>query len=104
MSKDSLSSALKQPNTIQIRLKIPGNGRDAQTKERCDDVIPDKVILGAEYALVHVLPDFEKNLQPFCELKQQRIRNHQVSAMGALLARESPHQMGNRQGQLSNRC
>ena len=56
--KDSLSSALKQPNTIQIRLKIPGNGRDAQTKERCDDVIPDKVMLGAEYAIVHVLLDF----------------------------------------------
>ena len=31
MPKDSLSSSLNQPDTIQIRWEIPGNGRGAQT-------------------------------------------------------------------------
>ena len=54
----SLLLALKQPDTVQIFWEILGGGNSEQTKEQRSDVILDKGMLGAEYALVHMMPDF----------------------------------------------
>ena len=37
-------------------------GCSSRTKERCADFIPNKVVLGAECALFHVLPYFENKI------------------------------------------
>ena len=62
MPKDSSSLALKQPDTIQTHLEISGDGHSARTEKQRADVIPEKGILGTQYALIHVLPYFENKI------------------------------------------
>ena len=59
-----LDTALKQPETIRIKWDVPEPGTRGRTREVSADIIPDKAILGAEYALIHTIPDFEGKICP----------------------------------------
>ena len=59
-----LDTALKQPETIRIKWDVPEPGTRGRTREVSADIIPDKAILGAEYALIHTIPDFEGKIRP----------------------------------------
>ena len=61
-----LETTLKQPETIRLKWDAPetGRGNQGRTREVSADIVPDKAILGAEYALIHTIPDFESKIRP----------------------------------------
>ena len=61
-----LETALKQPETIRLKWGVTETGVSARgrTREVSADIVPDKAILGAEYALIHTIPDFEAKIRP----------------------------------------
>ena len=65
VAKDDIDTALKQPETIRIkwdrgRAQV---GAPASRSEISSNVVPDKAMLGPEYALIYTIPDFESKIK-----------------------------------------
>ena len=59
VSKDDIDTALKQPETIKVKWdRAQSNGRSSRPPEATADIVPDKAMLGPEYALIYTIPDF----------------------------------------------
>ena len=63
VADDDIDTALKQPETIRIKWDRRRAGAPASRSEISADVVPDKVILGPEYALIYTIPDFESKIK-----------------------------------------
>ena len=64
VSKDDIDTALKQPETIRIKWdRAQSNGRSPRNPEASADIVPDKAMLGPEYALIYTIPDFESKIK-----------------------------------------
>ena len=60
--KIDVSAALKQPKTTRVRWDtVPARGANA--RELSADVVPDKGLLGPEFALIFTIPQFEKKIR-----------------------------------------
>ena len=64
ISKKDIELALKQPKTTQIKWDLAelGAGNRGRLHKVSADVVPDKAMLGAEYALIFTIPDFEDKI------------------------------------------
>eukprot|EP00957_Ditylum_brightwellii_P055950 4239648-Ditylum_brightwellii.AAC.1 len=56
-------STLKQPETTRIRFDVPDLGQGNNTCEVSADIVPDKGLFGAEFALLYTFPEFEKRIK-----------------------------------------
>ena len=64
VSKDDIDTALKQPETIKVKWdRAQSNGRSSRPPEASADIVPDKAMLGPEYALIYTIPDFESKIK-----------------------------------------
>ena len=55
--KTDFYSAFKQPETVRVRWDK--TVVDRKTREVSADIILDKGLFGAEFALIHMIPDFK---------------------------------------------
>ena len=58
--RTDFDSALKQPETVRVRWDK--TVADGKTREVSAGIIPDKDIFGTEFALIHMIPDFESKI------------------------------------------
>ena len=65
VAEDDIDTALKQPETIRIKWDRgrARAGAPASRSEISADVVPDKAMLGPEYALIYTIPDFESKIK-----------------------------------------
>ena len=66
VAEDDIATALKQPETIRIKWDRAGRARAGALASRSEisaDIVPDKAMLGPEYALIHTIPDFESKIK-----------------------------------------
>ena len=66
IAEDDIDTALKQPETIRIKWDRAGHGRSGAPVPRSEisaDIVPDKAMLGPEYALIYTIPDFESKIK-----------------------------------------
>eukprot|EP00957_Ditylum_brightwellii_P132142 10074938-Ditylum_brightwellii.AAC.1 len=56
-------SVLKQPETTRIRFDVPDTARCNHTREVSADIVPNKGLFGAEFALLYTFPEFEKRIK-----------------------------------------
>ena len=62
--KTEVSDALKQPETIRVLWDMPETGtRAGPTRELSADVVPDKGLFGAEFAMIFTFPDFDRTIK-----------------------------------------
>ena len=63
--KKDIESALKQPETTRIKWNVPelGTGNRGRLRKISADIVPDKAMLEAEYALIFTIPDFEDKIR-----------------------------------------
>ena len=60
-----IEAGLKQPETTKVTWDQPDSAsqRTARTRDMSANIVPDKGIFGAEYAIIHTIPDFEKKIK-----------------------------------------
>ena len=65
VAEDDIETALKQPETIRIKWDRgrARAGAPASRSEISAEVVPDKAMLGPEYALIYTIPDFESKIK-----------------------------------------
>eukprot|EP00957_Ditylum_brightwellii_P116454 8883157-Ditylum_brightwellii.AAC.1 len=56
-------SALKQPETTRIRFDVPDSAQGNNIREVSADIVPDKGLFGAEFALLYTFPEFKKRIK-----------------------------------------
>eukprot|EP00957_Ditylum_brightwellii_P002874 220572-Ditylum_brightwellii.AAC.1 len=56
-------SALKQPETTRICFDVPDLAQGNNTREVLANIVPDKGLFGAEFALLYTFPEFEKRIK-----------------------------------------
>ena len=62
---NSIETALKQPETIKVKWdrSYRGTSNHPSRTEASADIVPDKGLLGPEYALIHTIPEFESKIK-----------------------------------------
>ena len=65
VAEDDIDTALKQPETTRIKWDRgrARAGAPASRTEISADVVPDKAMLGPEFALIYTIPDFESKIK-----------------------------------------
>eukprot|EP00957_Ditylum_brightwellii_P070981 5394366-Ditylum_brightwellii.AAC.1 len=56
-------SALKQPKTTRICFDVPDLAQGNNTCEVSADIVPNKGLFGAEFALLYTFSEFEKRIK-----------------------------------------
>eukprot|EP00957_Ditylum_brightwellii_P114349 8719181-Ditylum_brightwellii.AAC.1 len=74
-------SALKQPETTRIRFNVPDTARGNHTREVSANIVPDKGLFGAEFALLYTFPEFEKRIKA----RLSRTANNYVASLYNLM-------------------
>eukprot|EP00957_Ditylum_brightwellii_P163617 12457631-Ditylum_brightwellii.AAC.1 len=54
---------LKQPETTRICFDVPDLAQGNNTREVLANIVPDKGLVGAEFALLYTFPEFEKRIK-----------------------------------------
>ena len=93
--KKDIESALKQPETTRIKWDMPelGAGNRGRLREISADIVPDKAMLGAEYALILLFPILKiKFGSVWTKLTQTTSRSFMISLVAA--CKERPPQNG----------
>eukprot|EP00957_Ditylum_brightwellii_P132296 10087853-Ditylum_brightwellii.AAC.1 len=56
-------STLKQPETTCIHFDVPDTAQGNHTREVSANIVPDKGLFGAEFALLYAFPEFKKRIK-----------------------------------------
>ena len=62
---NSIETALKQPETIKVKWdrSYRSTSNNPTRAKASADIVPDKGLLGPEYALIHTIPEFESKIK-----------------------------------------
>ena len=68
--KIDIDSAFKQPERVTVKwdVKEQGTGARGRTRQVLADIVPDKGVLGPEFALIYTIPGFESKIRPHLDV------------------------------------